>query len=138
MINDQLYLQGFRRVSDPNGAVVPNTDIHLPYGTLINSCLYAVHYDPDYWPDPYEFKPERFLPENKKDIVNCSFMTFGAGPRMCPGVRFAFVNIKHTLIEILRKYNIKTCPSTPNEVHFKQGLMLANARDIVLKFEKRN
>ena len=56
---------------------------HIPAGTLVNINLYVLHHMPEMWPDPEEFKPERFDPENRmarKDQF--AFLPFSAGPRL--------------------------------------------------------
>ena len=34
--------------------------LHIPAGTVINVPIYAIHHDPDVWPEPEKFKPERY------------------------------------------------------------------------------
>lgn len=43
----------------------------------------ALHQDPDFYPEPFEFKPSRFMPENKHLLVPYSYLPFAAGPRNC-------------------------------------------------------
>lgn len=43
--------------------------------------VYAIHRDPQYWPDPEKFDPERFSDENKKNIRSGTYAPFGLGPR---------------------------------------------------------
>jgi Cytochrome P450 len=47
--------------------------------------VYALHHDPDYFPDPEKFDPERFSDENKGNIKNFTYLPFGSGPRNCIG-----------------------------------------------------
>jgi cytochrome P450 family 28 len=52
--------------------------------------IHQIHYDPEYYPNPEEFKPERFDPENgglKAFKDKGVFLTFGDGPRMCLGMK---------------------------------------------------
>ena len=45
----------------------------------------SLHRDPEYFPDPEKFYPERFSDENKQKIVPFSYLPFGSGPRNCIG-----------------------------------------------------
>lgn len=47
--------------------------------------VYAMHQDPQYYPDPEKFDPDRFSDENKHNIVPGTYMPFGIGPRNCIG-----------------------------------------------------
>ncbi len=54
-------------------------------GTLVQVPIWAMHRDPDTYPDPDRFNPERFLEEAGGDGLR--FMAFGGGPRTCIGMR---------------------------------------------------
>lgn len=54
-------------------------------GTGISVPIVAFHYDPQYFPNPQRFDPERFSEANKQNIVSGSYMPFGIGPRNCMG-----------------------------------------------------
>lgn len=47
--------------------------------------IYAIHHDPQYFPEPKKFDPERFSDDNKSSINPLSFIPFGVGPRNCIG-----------------------------------------------------
>ena len=59
--------------------------IKIPKGTLVRLAYHVIHHDQQYWPEPEQFRPERFLKENAADIVPFSFVAFGSGPRQCLG-----------------------------------------------------
>lgn len=77
--------------------------------------VYALHHDPDLYPEPERFKPERFL----KDTAECktrdpmAFLPFGAGPRGCLGMRFALIETKILLASIMSKFRFVPSPDTP-------------------------
>ena len=54
----------------------------------------------------------RFSKENKSSHPVTAYQPFGVGPRNCIGMRFAQLEIKMTLIEVLRNYRITTTPDT--------------------------
>jgi len=47
--------------------------------------MYNLHHDPEYFPDPEKFDPERFNDENKKNIKPYTYLPFGSGPHNCIG-----------------------------------------------------
>jgi cytochrome P450 family 6 len=61
------------------------TGLTLEKGTSILIPLVGLHYDPEYYPNPEKFDPERFSDENKGDLIPYTFMPFGEGPRVCIG-----------------------------------------------------
>jgi len=61
-------------------------DIKISKGQVISVPIWALHHDPDLYPDPFKFDPERFNEENKKKRPNEAFIPFGTGPRNCIGI----------------------------------------------------
>lgn len=58
----------------------------LPKNTHVIPLLHAVHMNPESWPEPEKFRPERFLSEDGTEVRRPdNFMPFGAGRRMCLG-----------------------------------------------------
>jgi hypothetical protein len=54
-------------------------------GTPVIIPIYALHYDPQHFPDPQIFDPDRFSEENKESRHKYSYLPFGEGPRICLG-----------------------------------------------------
>lgn len=57
--------------------------IKLEKDTEVDVAVNALHYDARYYPEPEVFRPERFLPENRHQLVPYTFLPFGDGPRNC-------------------------------------------------------
>lgn len=55
--------------------------VTLQKNQMVYVSQYAMQHDPELFPDPESFQPERFLPENKHLIVPYSYNPFGTGPR---------------------------------------------------------
>jgi cytochrome P450 family 6 len=66
---------------------IPNTNLIIQEGSVIHINTYSFHHDPDYFPDPEKFDPERFNDENARNIKQFTYFPFGEGPRICIGKR---------------------------------------------------
>lgn len=64
---------------------IPNSDLVLKKGTPVFIPMTGIHNDPEYYPDPKKFDPERFSIENKGARVPFTYFPFGEGPRACIG-----------------------------------------------------
>jgi len=70
-------------------------------GMLVLASIYAIHRQPDYFPEPLRFDPDtHFSAEREKQHPRYAFMPFGAGPRICIGNYFAMME-GHLLVALL-------------------------------------
>ncbi|EFN61085.1 Cytochrome P450 9e2, partial [Camponotus floridanus] len=83
--------------------------------------VYNIHRDSNYFENPDEFYPERFLNENKKKLNVNAFLPFGIGPRMCIGNRFALLEIKVMIFYLLARCELKPCEKTSHPLRLKKG-----------------
>ncbi|XP_046821588.1 probable cytochrome P450 6a13 [Vespa crabro] len=89
------------------------TNVTISKGTKVFIPIYAIQHDPNIYPDPEVFDPNRFTPEVIKLRHPMYFLPFGDGPRNCIGLRFAYLQTKIGLIKILNNYLIDVCEKTP-------------------------
>ena len=83
---------------------------HIPAGTRLIVNVQKLQRDPQIWKDPCEFRPERFLTDNKDfDVRGQSpqLIPFGSGRRMCPGISFALQVLHLTLANLLHGFEIR-------------------------------
>jgi cytochrome P450 len=81
-------------------------------------CLRAILHDPEAYPEPDEFKPERFLNEDRsvRDDPALS-LVFGIGKRICPGRHFVEATIFIVTSSILSVFNVtKAKDENGNEI----------------------
>ncbi|KAH9384232.1 hypothetical protein HPB48_026225 [Haemaphysalis longicornis] len=62
-----------------------------------------MHRDPEFFPEPEKFNPERFSSENEATIRPYTYLPFGAGPRNCIGMRLAMQAVKLCLLHSVHK-----------------------------------
>ncbi|KAK7081204.1 Cytochrome P450 4V2 [Halocaridina rubra] len=85
------------------------SNYRIPPGTAIYIINYRLHRDPEQFPNPDVYDPDRFLPENSKNRHPYAYIPFSAGPRNCIGQKFALMEEKVILSNILRQYRVKSC-----------------------------
>jgi cytochrome P450 len=77
----------------------------LPASTIVAVSIYLAHHDPDVFPDPDRFLPDRFLGEQPSRAH--SFIAFGGGTRRCLGARLALLEIRTVLAQLLRRFALE-------------------------------
>jgi len=75
-------------------------------GTLIAVGIYALHRDPELWPDPTTFDPDRFTPERMRARDRWQFLPFAGGARSCIGEHFAMLETTLALATIVREIRL--------------------------------
>lgn len=88
---------------------VPGYNVTIKRGEVVHISIEAIHFDEEYWQDPFKFNPDRFLPENRDKIWPGSYIPFSVGPRQCLGMRFALTELKISLAKLV--YNFEFVPA---------------------------
>ncbi|XP_005105075.1 cytochrome P450 3A24-like [Aplysia californica] len=81
--------------------------VTIPKGAEVVVPLGLILKDPKHFPDPEKFDPDRFTEENKAKRNPMAFMPFGQGPRLCIGMRLAYLEVKMALVHLLRKVKVE-------------------------------
>ncbi|XP_026755083.1 cytochrome P450 6B2-like [Galleria mellonella] len=115
----------------PCGAVLDKgVRIHIP--------VYHLHHHPEHFPEPEEYRPERFYGNEKQDIKPYTYLPFGEGPRICIGMRFAKMQMMAGVITLLKKYRVELAEGTPRKLQFgARTIVTQPAEEIKLRLVKR-
>jgi cytochrome P450 len=114
--NGEAYLTATIQESLRRRPVLPNVEPRLvkqpfelggrtyPPGACLVPNAYLVHHDPEIYPDPYEFRPERFLDESPGTYT---WLPFGGGRRRCIGASFAMLEMQIVLRTVLSRRQLR-------------------------------
>jgi cytochrome P450 len=94
-----LPIAGPRRIKQP----IEIGGRSYPAGPAFAVCIYLVHHDERIYPDPYAFRPERFL---ESPPGTYSWIPFGGGVRRCLGASFAQLEMRIALRAILSEVEV--------------------------------
>ncbi|MFI1400358.1 cytochrome P450 [Streptomyces sp. NPDC020681] len=84
----------------------------LPADTELLFSLYALHRNPELYPDPDRFDPDRWLPEQVAQRPRVHVVPFGAGNRKCIGDKFAWLEATITLATLLPRWELRPVPGS--------------------------
>ncbi|KAF8463431.1 putative P450 monooxygenase [Kalaharituber pfeilii] len=104
------------RIVPPQGVSIG--DEFVPGGTVIASSAPFVHHNAAIFPDPYEFKPERWLGTSGKDLDKW-LVAFSKGPRMCAGINLAWCELYLAFATLYRKFDFELWETTAEDVKFR-------------------
>jgi cytochrome P450 len=83
-------------------------DHFIPQGTTVATSAYATARDPQVFPNPHEYQPERWL-KATADMRNMS-RPFSYGPRNCIGKHLADINMQITISRLYQLYDLEIDP----------------------------
>ena len=112
-------------------------DWEIAAGTVVVPAIALVQIRPDLFPDPHEFRPERFLADDGKPGDSAySWIPFGGGVRRCLGAAFAHFEIKVVLRSVLRRAQLRAADPAP-EPQRTRHVTAVPARDTLVIMEER-
>lgn len=92
----------------------------LPKGTHVAVCTAVLHMDPDIYPEPERFRPERFL---ERQYNGFEFTPFGGGHKLCVGNQFVILQVKTMLAVLLSRGRFTSLDRGPVKV-VRRGLLI--------------
>jgi cytochrome P450 len=116
--------EGFRMsygVTSRLPRVSPNTALvfhgrEIPPGTPVSMTSIFMHDNPRLFPNPREFKPERWLKGNSGDRLNKYLVNFSKGTRGCLGLNLAYAEIYLTLANVFSQFNLELYETTRDDI----------------------
>ncbi|KAI9268197.1 cytochrome P450, partial [Phascolomyces articulosus] len=105
----------------------------IPKGTTVVANMIAIHSNPETYPEPHLFKPERFMEKLEpmsvlatKKLGERDHFNFGWGRRVCPGIALAEIQLFNVLVRIFSQCTIIPPPSNNKpidlDIYFKGGI----------------
>ena len=89
----------------------------VPKGALVVVSPYVTQRHPGFWEDPERFDPMRFSEERSVGRHKLAYFPFGAGPRICIGIRNAMLTLQITLALVARQFRLTLVEGHPVAVH---------------------
>jgi cytochrome P450 family 135 len=90
-------------------------------GTIVAACIYLVHHRSDVYPEPYAFRPERFLESSPGTYT---WLPFGGGVRRCVGSGFAMLEMKTVIRVASEQLRMKPARRNPEAVGRRAAVMM--------------
>jgi cytochrome P450 len=87
--------------------------VSIPAGTDVTPAIWLAHTRPQSYPDPYAFRPERFL---GRPPSTYTWIPYGGGVRRCLGAAFAEMEMRVVLATILRRFDLRAASRRPERV----------------------
>ena len=102
--------------------------VSYPPGVILTANAHLLHHDPEIYPDPYAFRPERFLEsQGGRAPGTYTWIPFGGGRRRCLGASFALLEMKLVLRAVLQRYELHPTGERP-EVARRRGITISPSR----------
>ncbi|XP_042895120.1 cytochrome P450 4C1 [Parasteatoda tepidariorum] len=110
--------------------------LKIPKGSTCMLVIYMLHRNEEWFPDPEKFDPDRFLPENCLKRHPFAYCPFSAGPRSCIGQKFAVLEEKTMIVNVLRNFKVRSVDAR-DKLHLSAEMVLRARGGIRLEFESR-
>ena len=142
---DMVVKESMRHSASTDGSLVcskdynvPGTDATIPKGTKVTLSTYGIAMDERYFPNPTAFNPEHYNSTNKEKRSSATDVVFSIGPRQCIGTRFAMLQLKMGIANMVSKFLILPTSRLPDkyEADPKAGSFKVKG-GIWVKFERR-
>jgi cytochrome P450 len=108
----------------------------VPGGVYVNYSSWVSHHLAHVFPEPEQFRPERFAPDAKAALPKGAYVPFGAGSRICIGMRFGQLEIKAIATALLRRFDFELEPGY--ELRVRQSPTIGPRHGVPLIVHRRH
>lgn len=105
----------------------------IPKGTMVLLNIYEAHRLSEFWPQPEQFDPNRFLPEYVQGRPRHAYLPFGFGPRQCIGRDLALMIIRLVLAMLIQNFDLRLAPGYQMARDAQLTLGPKNGVSVILK-----
>ncbi|KAJ3657055.1 hypothetical protein Zmor_016089 [Zophobas morio] len=120
-----------------NEADITSDPYVFPAGCNFLIPVVTLHRDPEVWPDPEKFDPDRFLSDEVAKRHRCSFIPFSFGSRNCIGLKYGMMSMKVMIAMIVKKFKIRAVGMKSWKDMECDFLIMLKPKNSHLMFEKR-
>ncbi|CZT12460.1 hypothetical protein WAI453_008902 [Rhynchosporium graminicola] len=109
----------------PPGKTLTVDGISIPTGAVVGCAAYVLHHDPTVFPDPFAFRPERWMDDERnrglyRQNMDRSLIAFGAGLRACLGKNLAMQQILETVEAVVESEVLEGARTSQEQIEVIQ------------------
>lgn len=119
---------------------IPELHYYIPEGMVVQVPCQTMMQDEDFVSNPKSFNPDNYMEEGKKSLPSAllATTTFGVGPRNCIAMRFAMMQVKLVVAQMVHSFAVLPCDKTPKElIPDPMNSSLLPKEALVVTFEPR-
>ncbi|KAK9233882.1 cytochrome P450 [Lipomyces kononenkoae] len=96
---------GLPRLVPPEGATIAG--YFVPGNTTVSAATWTIHHDPQLFPEPFKYRPERWLDEKEGPIARKYCLPFSTGGRACVGRNLAYLEMDIVVATLFHRYKVE-------------------------------
>ncbi|RBQ68277.1 hypothetical protein FVER14953_05538 [Fusarium verticillioides] len=113
------------RVVPSGGLYIPSINDYIPEGYVVGMSHMMIHNDPEIFEAPNEFRPERWMGEEGKQLDHW-LLTFSKGSRNCLGMNLAYTEMHLMLANVFTRFDLSLIPGTHEDMIWLDRAIVRN------------
>ncbi|PGH13222.1 hypothetical protein AJ79_03780 [Helicocarpus griseus UAMH5409] len=124
------------RVVPRGGLFIPELNDHVPEGCVVGISHNAIHFNPDIFENPYEFRPERWLGDKGKGLDHW-FLAFSKGSRDCIGKTLAIAEVQIMIANLFTTFDLELLPGHAEDMEILDRVIVHSRRNLKVRMKSR-